>query len=451
MSLWQSVKDWTAKAGAAALVAGHQAKLRADLLLADRELSLRKYRFGVELYDYVAPLATQPNFWIDDDILTSTIRPALLEAQREISLLELRRIKQKEKISLADVARQSAFPKKADNLGEKVVHAGLAAGHAGNAAKLQAELAITDAQIKGYKEEFGVRIYDLFAELEDTQGWLPTERTIRSMYDQARRDLEKIEGKKGNIEGELNGSTPSASKSVSVNMNPPSTDQPSWVNTTNAPTATTSFGANNGMFTPPVLPKSTYGSNNGTLSASISQSHTQTFGQPMMASGSWGHHDTLQARDSGIGNKVIYGVNQDIGQVNASHIYGGSSERYINSFQSQPGSYQSSNPSYAYNNNMLTSTNTIDGTNSNFKNHGLLPPTHATPVSYGSSFNSIGTSRLDGSTGPNVATTTGYSAPVPVVQQYDPFSLYSSQVTPSRKNKPSLPSGSDLLDFNYQD
>jgi len=203
MSFWNGVKSFSAMAGSAALVAGHKTKLRADLLLVDREINNRQRTFGVELYNHVGPLASHPSFWEADDPLTNTIRPALLKAQREISALDLKRKRQKERIAQAEVARQSAFPTPAATLGGKVMNVGKSAGYRGNEAKLAAELSMIDTQIKGFKQEFGIELFAVFVELEDNKGWLPTDRTIRTMYDQTRRDIEGIEKKRSTKKKEL--------------------------------------------------------------------------------------------------------------------------------------------------------------------------------------------------------------------------------------------------------
>jgi hypothetical protein len=108
--------------------------LRTDILWTDRKLQVRQRRFGLELYNYVAPMSKEASFWqgndtsddgngiangLDDNKLMNALRPALLETQREIAVLELRRVQQKERITQAEMARQAAFPKKAETLGER--------------------------------------------------------------------------------------------------------------------------------------------------------------------------------------------------------------------------------------------------------------------------------------------------------------------------------------------
>jgi len=45
------------------------------------------------------------------------------------------------------------------------------------------ELAMIERQILGFKEEFGVEMYPIIESMEDNEGWLPTDRKVRSLYD----------------------------------------------------------------------------------------------------------------------------------------------------------------------------------------------------------------------------------------------------------------------------
>ena len=49
-----------------------------------------------------------------------------------------------------------------------------------------------ERQILGFKEEFGVELYPIFESMEDNEGWLPTDRKVRSLYDCAREDIAKM-------------------------------------------------------------------------------------------------------------------------------------------------------------------------------------------------------------------------------------------------------------------
>jgi hypothetical protein len=201
--LWDSLKNVGQKGADAAVLAGKKTKLHADVMLLDREMASRKQSFGVELYDYIAPLAAKSDFFAASDKMTETIRGPFLRAQREIAALGNSRRLLKERIAQAEVTRKAAFPTPAETIAQKVLNATKATGYAGIDAKLRTELTMLDTRIRGIKQEFGVEFYDVLVQLEDGEGWLPTVRDIRTMYDQVRRDLEKIEFKKADKKKEL--------------------------------------------------------------------------------------------------------------------------------------------------------------------------------------------------------------------------------------------------------
>jgi hypothetical protein len=196
MSFWDSIKGKAQQVGNAAGIASQKTKLRTEILLIDRELKARKQNFGIQLYDYVIPLAKTPSFFASDDTLTATLRPPLITAQREIAALEIRVDRQKEQMKQAEEKRKGAFPVPATNWQEKLTNAGKSTAMAGSEAKLSTELSMLEVQLKAFKQQFGLDLYPTLENLEDTQGWLPTDREIRSMYDACRKDCEAINLKK---------------------------------------------------------------------------------------------------------------------------------------------------------------------------------------------------------------------------------------------------------------
>eukprot|EP00957_Ditylum_brightwellii_P085914 6536213-Ditylum_brightwellii.AAC.1 len=142
-------------------------------------------------------------FFSSDDLLTTTLRPPLLKAQREIAALEIKQGKVKEKIAQAEVTRKSAFPIPASTWQEKVRNAGKSARMAGNETKLKAELSMILVQVKDHKQKFGQEFFMALRELEDSRGWLPTDRNIRSLYDNTCRDIEDLKAKRNNKEQKI--------------------------------------------------------------------------------------------------------------------------------------------------------------------------------------------------------------------------------------------------------
>jgi len=191
-SLTSSLKSTAAFAGSAAVNAASITKAKADILLIDRDITNRQMAFGEELYDYVAPLSKQPDFFAADDMLTNTLRPPLLKAQREIAALELKLKSVRGEVAQAEVKRKASFPTPAVSWTEKVKNAGISTALAANEAKLATSISAFQTQIQHYKQQFGLDLYPTLVELEDDKNWLPTDREIRSLYDNARKDVEKL-------------------------------------------------------------------------------------------------------------------------------------------------------------------------------------------------------------------------------------------------------------------
>lgn len=201
--LWEGVKQMSAMAGAAALLAGQKTKLRGEIMLVEREVKTRQQTFGVELYDFVAPLARSPDFFAANDRMTDVIRGPFLAAQREIAALMIKRGKLKEELAQAEVARKAAFPAPATTFGEQVLNTGKATAFTANEVKIKTEIGMVDTQIRAHKEDFGENMFDTLVKLEDEQGWLPTVRDIRTMYDKARQDVDKLKVKADTKEREI--------------------------------------------------------------------------------------------------------------------------------------------------------------------------------------------------------------------------------------------------------
>jgi len=192
-SFWDTIKSATAKAGEATKIAATKTKLNTDIVLLDREAHARKQKFGVDMYDYISPLSQNPDFYAATDALTEILRGPLINAQREIKALEGKRHKLKEEQAQAEVTRASAFPTKAETFGEKLKNAGKSTYLAGGETKLKAQLAVVERQMTQIKNAFGLELYSAFVQAEDTQGFLPTDRSVRSMYDACRNDVNNME------------------------------------------------------------------------------------------------------------------------------------------------------------------------------------------------------------------------------------------------------------------
>lgn len=192
--LWDSVVSVASKAatqaGEATQVAAFKTKLHADLLLIDRDINARKEKFGVELYTHLEQITSTQEFYVADDRLINVIRPTLIKAQREVAAYERKRDVLKGKVNLAEANRVgSASILGAQSIGEKLMNAARYAAAGAKEATSKTELAMIERQILGFKEEFGLEMYPVFESMEDNEGWLPTDRKVRALYDQCREDI----------------------------------------------------------------------------------------------------------------------------------------------------------------------------------------------------------------------------------------------------------------------
>lgn len=217
MSFWDKVKGGAKAAGDATKVAAQKTKLRTDMMMIDRDIQNRKKTFGISMYDHVSPLSQSPDFYAASDDLTTMLRPPLIEAQKEIQALAAKRVKLKESLAAAEAKRAGAFPTKAETVGQKFMNFGKASAMHSGETKIKAELAVVDRQIRNHKQTFGLSIFVALAEAEDTKGYLPTDRQVRSLYDACRGDIQRMESnKKQKMEElkELGGSVEETAPSV---------------------------------------------------------------------------------------------------------------------------------------------------------------------------------------------------------------------------------------------
>ena len=194
LTMWDNVVAAATKAatqaGEATQTAATKTKLHADLLLIDRDINARKEKFGVDMYAHLEQITSTQEFYVADDRLINVIRPTLIKAQREVAAYERKRDALKGKVNLAEANRVgSASILGAQTIGEKLMNAARYAAAGAKEATSKTELAMIERQILGFKEEFGLEMYPVFESMEDNEGWLPTDRKVRALYDQCREDI----------------------------------------------------------------------------------------------------------------------------------------------------------------------------------------------------------------------------------------------------------------------
>jgi hypothetical protein len=116
--------------------------------------------------------------------------------------LYIKRGKLLEKVKVNEETQKTAFVP-AQNIGGHFVNGIKKTGFVSVSAKLKTEVSMVDTQIRDYKQVFGLEMFAIFSDLEDIEGWLPTVRDIRNIYDQCRRDVDELEKKRRAKEKEL--------------------------------------------------------------------------------------------------------------------------------------------------------------------------------------------------------------------------------------------------------
>lgn len=192
--MWDNVVAAATKAatqaGEATQTAATKTKIHADLLLIDRDINARKEKFGVDMYAHLEQITSTQEFYVADDRLINVIRPTLIKAQREVAAYERKRDTLRGKVNLAEANRTgTASILGAQTIGEKLMNAARYAAAGAKEASSKTELAMIERQILGFKEEFGLEMYPVFESMEDNEGWLPTDRKVRALYDQCREDI----------------------------------------------------------------------------------------------------------------------------------------------------------------------------------------------------------------------------------------------------------------------
>jgi len=142
------------------------------------------------MYAHLEQITSTQEFYVADDRLINVIRPTLIKAQREVAAYERKRDTLKGKVNLAEANRTgTASILGAQTIGEKLMNAARYAAAGAKEATSKTELAMIERQILGFKEEFGSEMYPVFESMEDNEGWLPTDRKVRALYDQCREDI----------------------------------------------------------------------------------------------------------------------------------------------------------------------------------------------------------------------------------------------------------------------
>lgn len=196
MTIWDHIAGCCSDAGTAA----QKGKVRAEMMLIDREINNIQKTFGVSMYDYVDPLSQDDTFYSDTDEMTELLRPPLVIAQKEMLIANGERNTIQDTLQTSVTTRETNFPAdKKRTVGEKFTNIGMLKTEAITKAKLS----MAERKILSHKGTFGMTLYASMREAEDDRGFVPSDKTILRIYELAKKDIAKQDIKRKAKEEEL--------------------------------------------------------------------------------------------------------------------------------------------------------------------------------------------------------------------------------------------------------
>merc|ERR1711862_503953 len=124
------------------------------------------------------------------------VQVPFIKVIKETKALEAKKKVKNGELEQNQISRAAAFPIPAEDWQGKMRNAGKSASLYGGESKIRTEMSLLESQLTRRKQEFGMEVYGIFVQMEDTQNWLPRDRDVRFLYDQARRDVTKLEDEK---------------------------------------------------------------------------------------------------------------------------------------------------------------------------------------------------------------------------------------------------------------
>jgi hypothetical protein len=210
MGVWGSVKN-----------AAEKTKVRGDMALAQRGITVRKKKFGEEFYN-VLTNDKQKLLGVSAGTLSvfktggqnDELRIAFERARDDIRGKQARKEELQNRLDIMEVKGTHTMPDV--TIGQKMSKTGKMFSNAGKGTKIRAQMALIDREIKIRKEEFGLEVYVLAKTTEDKDkkglkgalskamtGLSDQEKEIQKVVDTAKKDVEAIEGKLKSLERKI--------------------------------------------------------------------------------------------------------------------------------------------------------------------------------------------------------------------------------------------------------
>lgn len=177
-------------------MAGQKAKLRGEMILIDNRIQKRQQMLGIDLYDaLVVHARSDPLFIIEDESLEN-IRGDFVTCFKDNKALLQERDHKRQQIIAVGEQREVAYPKAQCNstttMAEQIKNGAKAANFVRMEMAAKTKIKVVDDDMIRNKQKFGEQVYKTLCRLEDEEQWLPQDRDIRFLYDQARRDISQL-------------------------------------------------------------------------------------------------------------------------------------------------------------------------------------------------------------------------------------------------------------------
>ena len=214
MGWWGSVKN-----------AAEKTKLRGDIALTQRGITARKKKFGEDFFD-VLTNDTQKSFGgIGGTVGTLAVfkksehddpmKIAFETCRDDIRGMQVRKEEHHKQLDVMEVKGCHTMPD--ETMGQNIRKTGRMFSDAGVGAKIRAQMAFIDREMKIRKENFGVEVYDFTKASDDKEkkgglkgtiskalsGLSEQEKEIQKTIDAAKNDVEGIEGRVISMERQI--------------------------------------------------------------------------------------------------------------------------------------------------------------------------------------------------------------------------------------------------------
>jgi hypothetical protein len=197
---------------------GLKTRCQAEIKLLERECNTRKKKFGVDLYDSLTVDKKKMLNVVAGTIFKGKqeeVKEPFERAKDDIAGVQAKKDIKNKELAVLEAHGSHTLPDY--SVGDKAKKAGRAITDAGKEAKIKAELALLDREIKIRKEQFGLEVYAMTSASDEgdkkgVKGAVKNalanlseqEKEIQQIIDEAKADVALVEGKITSKQREIN-------------------------------------------------------------------------------------------------------------------------------------------------------------------------------------------------------------------------------------------------------